>query len=117
MIKRNKYGNKKITYEGITFDSQKECKRYKELQMLQRLGKIESLELQPKFTLVKGVKFSSSKRATPAIRYYADFAYIDTETGERVVEDVKSEITRQDRAYKMKRHMMLAIHDIEVVEI
>lgn len=114
--KGSKYKNVIVEYEGIKFHSKKECKRYKDLVSMQRAGEIKDLELQPKFTLIEGVKFSG-QRATPPIRYYADFAYTDTATGERVIEDVKSPITRDKREYKMKRHMMLAIHGIEVVEV
>lgn len=114
---RRKYGNKKVTIDGIKFDSKKESRRYRELKLLERAGEIENLEIQPKFSLVKGVKFSSDKRAKPDLRYFADFAYTDMETGERVVEDVKSVATKESAVYKMKRHMMLAIHGIEVREI
>ena len=31
-----KYSNKKVVYDGITFDSQKEAYRYYELKLLQR---------------------------------------------------------------------------------
>lgn len=112
----SKYKNRKVVVDGIKFDSRKEARRYQELKLLERSGEIKDLILQPKFTLIEGVKFSTDKRAKPAIRYYADFAYIDTATGKRVIEDVKSPITREKHEYKMKRHMMLAIHGIEVVE-
>lgn len=112
-----KYRNKPKVLNGVKFDSQKEAKRYQELKLLERAGKIKDLEIQPKFSLVKGVKFSNDKRAKPDLRYFADFAYTDMRTGERVVEDVKSVATKESTVYKMKRHMMLAIHGIEVREI
>lgn len=112
-----KYRNKPKVLNGIKFDSQKEARRYQELKLLERAGKIKDLEVQPKFSLVKGVKFTGDKRAKPDLRYFADFAYTDTRTGERVVEDVKSVATKESAVYKMKRHMMLAIHGIEVREI
>lgn len=114
---RRKYGNKKVMIDGIKFDSQKEARRYQELKLLERAGKIKDLEIQPKFSLVKGVKFRGDKRAKPDLRYFADFAYTDMETGGRVVEDVKSVATKESTVYKMKRHMMLAIHGIEVKEV
>lgn len=110
------YINKKVVIDGIKFDSNKEGRRYQELMLLQRAGKISDLELQPQFKLIDGVKFSSDKRAKPDIRYFADFAYTDTRTGKRIVEDVKSPVTSKKPSYKMKRHMMLAIHGIEVLE-
>ena len=116
MAKRPKYGNKKIEIDGVKFDSKKEAKRYGYLQLLEVLGEIKDLELQPRFELIKGVKFSGDARAKPAVRYFADFAYTDVLTGERIVEDVKSPVTKEKPYYKMKRHMMLAIQGIEVKE-
>ena len=110
------YINKKIVVDGIKFDSKKEARRYQALLLMQRAGKISDLELQPKFELVKSVKFSGDARAKPAVRYFADFAYTDTATGKRIVEDVKSPVTKEKPYYKMKRHMMLAIHGIEILE-
>ena len=117
MAKRQKYGNKKIEINGVKFDSVKESKRYQGLQVMEVMGEIYDLELQPKFELIKSVKFAGTDRAKPAIRYFADFAYTDTLTGKRIVEDVKSKITRESPVYRMKKHMMLAIHGIEILEI
>ena len=117
MAKRPKYGNKKIEINGTKFDSVKESKRYQGLQVMEVMGEIYDLELQPKFELIKSVKFAGTDRAKPAIRYFADFAYTDTLTGKRIVEDVKSKITRESPVYRMKKHMMLAIHGIEINEV
>lgn len=116
MTKRPKYGNKKVEFNGIKFDSVKESKRYQGLQVMEVMGEIHDLELQPKFELIKSVKFADTDRAKPAIRYFADFAYTDTLTGKRIIEDVKSKITRESPVYRMKKHMMLAIHGIEILE-
>ena len=117
MAKRPKYGNKKIEINGTKFDSVKESKRYQGLQVMEVMGEIYDLELQPKFELIKSVKFAGTDRAKPAIRYFADFAYTDTLTGRRIIEDVKSKITRESPVYRMKKHMMLAIHGIEINEV
>ena len=116
MAKRTKYKNKEIVIDGIKFKSIKEGNRYIELKTLQRDGKIKNLELQPRYQLVKGVKFDGDKRAKPAMRYTADFRYFDVDLGKEVVEDVKSAITKKKADYRMRRHMMLAIHGIEVKE-
>lgn len=110
------YISKKVVVDGIKFDSKKESRRYLALKQMQKDGEISDLETQPRFRLIKGVKFSGDKRAKPAIRYTADFAYTDNKTGKRVIEDVKSPVTRKKTDYKMRRHMMLAIHGIEVLE-
>lgn len=114
--KRPKYGNTKIVNEYGTFDSKRELRRYIDLMLLQRQGVIKGLQRQVKFELVPGVKFSDAKRATPAIRYFADFVYQDA-AGKLVVEDTKSKATSEDSYYKCKKHMMLAIHGIEIREV
>jgi len=96
----NKYRNKKTVVDGITFDSKKEAARYGELKMLERAGMIFFLELQPRFQIV-------DKVGNLRERYYiADFTY--TENGVKVVEDVKSEITRKNPVYRLKRQLFLA---------
>lgn len=115
-MKRPKYKNRKVEIDGKVFDSSKEARRYQDLLLLQQAGEIHSLECQVKFTLVQGVKFSDEPRKKPDIRYFADFAYW-TKSGEYVVEDVKSAHTKTLPEYRMKRHMMLAFHNIEVKEI
>ena len=114
--KKSKYKNKEVVYNGINFKSTKERDRYIDLLLLERNGQIKDLELQPRYKLIDGVKFSDGSRAKPALRYTADFRYIDCRTGELIVEDVKSKITKESTDYKMRRHMMLAIHGIEVLE-
>lgn len=115
MIERrvaSKYGAKKVQIDGITFASKAEAKRYTELKILERAGHISNLELQPKFELAPAVKYTGAARAKPALRYVADFRYVD-HLGNTIVEDVKGFKTD---AYQIKRHLMLAIHGIEVVE-
>ena len=41
----SKYHNKKVIYNGITFDSIKEKNRYIELKLLERAGLIKNLKL------------------------------------------------------------------------
>jgi len=94
---RNKYGAIKTKVDGITFDSKKEANRYVELRFLEVAGKIKDLEIQPKYDLiVNGVK----------IGYYkADFRYIDLQTCNEVVEDVKSKATRTP-VYRIKKKIL-----------
>ena len=115
MKKPSKYNNRKVELDGFTFDSQKEARRYTELKLLVRVGEISELELQKSFVLVESVKFNNEPRAKPAIRYVADFAYM--ENGVMIVEDVKSKATKSLPVYRMKKHLMKSIHDIEINEI
>ena len=101
--------------DGFTFDSQKEARRYSELKLLVRVGEISELELQKSFVLAESVKFNNEPRAKPAIRYVADFTYM--ENGVMIVEDVKSKATKSLPVYRMKKHLMKSVHDIEIQEI
>lgn len=113
---KNKFNAVKKTVDGIKFDSTREAKRYEELKLLVRAGKIKSLRVQVSYPLVKSVKYKNAKRAKPEMIYTADFEYWDIENNELVVEDVKSVATAKLTDYIMRRHMMLAFHGIEVLE-
>lgn len=113
--KPSKYRNRKTVLDGITFDSEREASRYQELKVLADRGVIEDFRHQAPFVLAPGVRFSDEKRAKPALRYVADFSYkLD---GRLVVEDVKSKVTAGAAAYRIKRHLMLSVHGIEVKEV
>ena len=102
-----KYGNVKTVVDGIKFDSKAEARRYGELLLLEKAGKILNLQLQVAFELWPGVKYPSAKRATPACRYVADFSYFEVITDALlrfVVEDVKGMKTA---VYKLKKHALL----------
>lgn len=113
--KRPKFGNKKIEYQGMKFDSKKEMQRYLQLLEFEKKGQISDLELQVYFELAPSVKFEAEPRAKPALRYVADFVYILD--GVKIVEDVKSKITREDAVYRIKKHLMKSVHNIEILEI
>jgi len=49
---------------------------------------------------------------THVARYIADFVY-ETETGQTVVEDMKGAVTD---VYRMKKRLMVAAHNIEIIE-
>lgn len=98
----HKYNAKKTTVDGITFDSRKEAERYKELKELERVGKIDRLELQPRFVLMDSFRYEG--KAVRKIEYVADFLYRDISTLELVVEDVKGVKTD---VYKLKKKLFL----------
>lgn len=106
---KRKYKNVKVVVDGVKFDSIAESKRYPELKLLLRAGRISNLELQKPFVIIPK---QEGERAT---KYIADFAYI--ENGLPVVEDVKSEATQKLPDYVMKRKLMLLVHGIRVREI
>lgn len=107
----SKYGNKKTVIDGITFDSKKEAKRYGELKLLERAGHIDTLSLQPKFTLIPSQRRDDGVAERPCA-YVADFMY--RENGKFIVEDTKGFKTPD---YIIKRKLMLEKHGITIREI
>lgn len=124
MIKRksvqpNKYGNKKVTVDGINFDSIKEANRYAELKMLQKCGVIKGLELQKKFILIPTQKIAN-KVVERECSYIADFVYQDVKSGITIVEDVKGYRDPSSAAYAkfvIKRKLMLKQYGIRIMEV
>ncbi|HNZ28087.1 MAG TPA: DUF1064 domain-containing protein, partial [Spirochaetota bacterium] len=58
MYSKYNVGSKETrTYNGITFDSKAEMKRYTELLLLQKAGAISDLRLQTPFELIKTFKY------------------------------------------------------------
>ena len=106
---RRKYSNKKTMVDGHLFDSKKEAVRYGLLKMRESLGEITHLELQPEFRcVVNGVL---------VCKYRADFAYFEEGRG-RIIEDVKSAITRKNRAYRIKKKLVEALYPgVTIVEV
>ena len=102
--KTRKYRNKPCEFDGIKFDSRKELNRFLQLKELLNAGEIKDLRLQHHFTLQEAFRTVSGKFIR-RLEYVADFTYIDG--AERlVVEDVKSEATRKDKAYRIKKKLM-----------
>lgn len=106
-----KYGNRKITVDGITFDSLHEYARWQELNWLQRAGHITDLDRQVKFELIPAQRVDG-KMVERAVNYIADFVY--KENGQTVVEDTKGFRTKE---YILKRKMMLYFHGIQIREV
>lgn len=108
-----KYRNKKVTVDGLTFDSKLEARRYQELKLLERAGEIEELRTQVKYTLIPSQKLDN-RVVERAVTYTADFVYRLKSSGETVVEDTKGMKTDK---YILKRKMMLYFHGIRIKEV
>lgn len=116
-----KYHNRKCTVtlpengKQITFDSEKEARRFGELRMRLQFGDIRDLRLQVNFTLQEGFTTAEGNRVRPIV-YRADFTYQErTLSGWRtVVEDVKGVRTKE---YSMKRKMMLEKFGVDIREV
>ena len=98
--KQNKYRNKKVEYNGITFDREKECEHYKLLKILEKSGMIKDLQLQVKFELQPAFEKNGIKYK--AIKYIADFVYFDVSAHKKVVVDVKG---YRNQVYLLKKKL------------
>lgn len=104
----NKYGAKKTTVDGITFDSKHEARIWCDLVLLQRAGIIRDLERQVKYELIpKTDKFR-------AVAYIADFRYYDCENERTVVMDAKGVKTKE---YMIKKKLMYWRYGISIREV
>jgi len=110
----SKYGAKKVTYDGKTFDSQKEAQRYAELRLLERGKVISDLQCQLEFLLIPSQRDKNGKVIERAVKYVADFVYIDNKTGQTIVEDTKGFRTKE---YIIKRKLMLKEYGIRIREV
>src|SRR5262249_39678335 len=97
--KSPKYRNIRKEVDGVVFDSCKEAKRYVELKALEKAFVICHLQLQPEFIL------QEKKNGVRAIKYRADFKYVEHDTYTTVVEDVKGMRTA---AYRIKAKLFRA---------
>lgn len=79
--------NEKLGPLQMTFDSEKEYKRYYELQLLQKAGKISDLKRQTPLEIQE--KCVRNGEEIKQIRYVADFTY--TKDNITIVEDVKGQ--------------------------
>lgn len=112
--KQSKYKNKKVEYNGIKFDSQKERNYYIKLKLLEDKGKIKDLKLQVKFELQP--KFQFGNKNIQAISYIADFTYLDEENKLHIV-DVKSEATKKDKVYRLKKKLFQYKYALNIEEV
>lgn len=109
--KQSKYKNAPTVANGERFDSAAECARYQQLLLLERAGAIKDLTRQASFELAPAAFINGSLKR--ALTYRADFAYVDVATGKRVIEDKKGAFTA---VYKVKRHLMKTVHNIDILE-
>jgi len=94
---RAKYGAKKTTVDGITFDSKLEAERFQQLRLLEKAGEITGLVLQPEFQILQGWVHPETGEKTKSRFYIGDFRYIDNATNKMVVEDTKGMETPEFR--------------------
>lgn len=91
------------------YASKKEAARAQQLKLMQQAGLITDLREQVAFVIAPPVVVAGRKR--PAMKYIADFVYI--EDGKLVVNDAKGVLTA---VYKIKRHLMKVVNQIDILE-
>ena len=122
---RNKFGNKRVTVDGIRFDSKKEAKFYLFLREAEKKGEISDLRLQVPYELIPAIYEDQvihlktkdkvvTKCVQKAVYYVADFVYTETATGIQAVVDTKGYRTE---VYKLKKKMMRAFKGINIIEV
>lgn len=99
-----KYHNKPTEYRGKRFASIHEAQIYEMLRLECLAGKHMGLACQVAFYLPGGVK------------YVADFVTLEDD-GTYTVYDAKSEATRQDKTYRVKKRQMKTCLGIEIQEV
>jgi hypothetical protein len=122
----NKYGNKKVVYDGITFDSKRESEVYMILKSYESKGLISNLECHPKYELIPAIKENYTVQLKTKVKvkertvqlpitYTADFRF---QKGDKeYVFDVKISKFLLPKEYTLKVKMMRYFHGIDVIEI
>ena len=112
--RKPKYNSKRVTIDGITFDSKAESRYYLNLKRWKQEGKVKDFQCQVPFELQPKFKDSQGK-AIRDIRYVADFVVIYPDGTEDVI-DVKGsrgiltpefKIKAKLFAYKFKKEIQI----------
>lgn len=121
--KKNKYGNFRgegktaagryynTVRDGQTFDSEKEANYYDRLKMELLAGQFKQLIYKK-----RDLTFKLIVNGWLIATYEADFIKV-LWSGEREVIDVKSMFTRTLPPYIMKKKLMKALYNIDIVEV
>ena len=107
----NKYNARKVTIDGITFDSQSEGRYYQHLLGLMESGVVESFEMQKPYTLLDKFPHPKTGMTIRAIKYVPDFEVIYTDGRVEVV-DVKG---MQTDVFRMKCKLFMFRYQIPLV--
>ena len=107
----SKYGAKKVTIDGITFDSKAEGRYFEHLQKLKKSGLVEEFPMQKAFTLLDRFAHPQTGRIVRAITYKADFEVIYAD-GHIEVVDIKGFLTPE---FKIKAKMFMFRYQIPLV--
>lgn len=115
MNAKRKFGEKKVRNAWGEFDSKSEWYRYAELMFMQRKGLISGLQRQVSYEIIPAIKKVVEKPLKTKIKYVervdelaahytCDFQYF--QDGVLIIEDAKSEATRKEKDYVLRRKLM-----------
>lgn len=123
--KGNKYGNKKVEYDGLVFDSKKEKERYVVLKDAETKGLISNLKTQVKYQLIPAIREEyieqlktkervKERTIQKAITYTCDFQYIKDE--QTIVEDVKAspKAASLDKVFMLKEKLFRYVYGFSI---
>ena len=102
--KRSKYGNQHTEEDGMMFDSKHEAAVWRRLRAELMAGEYKGVARQVTFGLPGGVT------------YVADFVTLNKD-GTYTVMDAKSDATRQNAVYRLKKKQMLNCLGLEIKEV
>ena len=105
---RSKYGAKRCTLHTPAHASQKECRRFLELEIMERIGRIRHLRQQVRHILLPRIAVPGNK-VVRAVAYVSDFEYEQyskewLDNWRWVIEDVKGVRTP---TYRLKARLMM----------
>ncbi|MEP0149990.1 DUF1064 domain-containing protein [Roseibium sp.] len=105
--RKNKYGAKRTTIDGQTFDSKGEAARFQVLKRRQHIGEIAELQAQVPYPL-------TAPNGEVIGTYVADAVYFDCRARKWVVEDFKGGRATKTALFRWKAKHMLAEHKIAI---
>ena len=87
------------------------------MERVWKSGSCGKIKVPASASAVCAVSVVLNHRRKPALRYVADFVYYCNERGRQIVEDAKSPHLRTNQAYRIKKHLMMSEHGIEIEEL
>lgn len=99
--KKSKYGAKKTSIDGHTFDSQKEANYYEQLKLRLKAGEIRGFCLRPIFILA------------PNLKYKSDFIIFNNDGTSEII-DVKGFKTKE---YQVKKKVFEDKFNLKIWEV
>ncbi len=116
--KNGRIEHTKIRVGDLVFDSVAEHDRYLELRVLEEQGIISELECQPRYEILPKQETPPGEQNFRPVIYTPDFRYRDSRRGgETVVEEVKSEYSRHEKDYVIRRKLIYYTMGVYVKEV